>query len=259
MSDILDTLVAKAHARSASNQLHDPMPSIKQRLRRAGPSRNFRAALDVDGKPRVIAELKKASPSKGVLRADFRPVALAKALAAAGAAALSILTEEEHFQGSELALRHVREVVDLPLLRKDFILDEYEVFRSRLLGADAVLLIAAIMSEEQLRNLIMSGREAGIETLVEVHDEGEADRAVTCGARLIGVNNRNLRTFEVNLETSRKVAARLPAHVTKVCESGIHSSEDLRQMTQCGYQAFLIGEALMCSPQPGERLREILS
>ncbi len=259
MSDILETLVAKARARSERNQVHDPMSSVKQRLRHAGPCRKFRAALDADEKPRVIAELKKASPSKGVLRADFRPVALAKALAGAGAAALSILTEEEHFQGNELALRQVREVVDLPLLRKDFILDEYEVHRSRLLGADAVLLIAALMSEEQLRNLIMSGREAGIDTLVEVHDEAEADRAVSCGARLIGVNNRNLRTFDVNLDTSRKLATRLPANVTKVCESGIHSSEDVKQMTEFGYQAFLIGEELMRSPQPAERLREILS
>ncbi|MCZ6778021.1 MAG: indole-3-glycerol phosphate synthase TrpC [Acidobacteria bacterium] len=259
MSDILDTLVAEARARSAHNQVHDPMSSIKQRLRRAGPTRNFRAALDTNEKPRVIAELKKASPSKGVLRADFRPVALAKALAGAGAAALSILTEEKHFQGSDLALRQVREVVDLPLLRKDFILDEYEVYRSKLLGADAVLLIAALMNETDLRKLIMAGREAEIDTLVEVHDEAEADRAVACGARLIGVNNRNLRTFEVSLDTSRRVASRLPAHVTKVSESGIRSSQDVRQLMQCGYRAFLIGEELMCSPQPGDRLREILS
>jgi indole-3-glycerol phosphate synthase len=259
VNDILEELAAQARERSASQQTIEPLSSIKQRLRRAGPSRRFRAALEDGPEPRIIAELKRASPSKGVMRADFRPVELSKAFEKAGAAALSILTEEKHFHGTEVQLRQVHEVVSLPLLRKDFVLDEYEVYRSRLLGADAVLLIVALLNEEHLRSLVLAGHEAGIDTLVEVHDEAEAELAVGCGARLIGVNNRDLRTFEVNLDTARRLAERLPAHVTKVCESGINTRTDLKEMVDHGYRAFLIGEALMCSEQPAQKLREMLS
>lgn len=259
MSGLLEQIAERARERSARERGLEPLASVKSRLRRAPAVRPFRAALAEGPGPRVIAELKKASPVKGVLREDFRPVELAKELAAAGAAALSILTEEEHFQGSPMFLRQAREVVKLPLLRKDFVLDEYEVYRSRLMGADAVLLIAALLSDEQLRSLVLAGREAGIDTLVEVHDEKEVARALGCGARLIGVNNRDLRTFEVDLEISRRLAGLLPAGVTAVSESGLKGREDLRSLAQAGYRGFLIGEQLMRSPRPGDVLREMLS
>jgi indole-3-glycerol phosphate synthase len=259
MNDLLERIAEKARQRSALEMRIEPLAAVKSRLRRAGPVRPFRAALEDGTAPRVIAELKKASPVKGVLREDFHPVDLAKELAAAGAAALSVLTEEEHFQGSPLFLRQVREAVALPLLRKDFVMDEYEVYRSRLMGADAVLLIVALLSEEQLRSLVLAAGEAGIDALVEVHDEAEAKRALGCGARLIGVNNRDLHTFEVDLETSRRLGPVFPDGVTRVSESGLRGREDLRALSAAGYRAFLIGEELMRRPRPGEALREMLS
>jgi indole-3-glycerol phosphate synthase len=259
VTTLLEKLAARARERSEQNRLVEPLKEVKSRLRRAAPARPFRAALLEGPAPRIIAELKRASPVKGILRQDFRPVELAKELAAAGAAALSVLTEEENFHGSERFLRPVREVVALPLLRKDFVLDEYEVYRSRLLGADAVLLIAALMSEETLRSLVLAGHEAGIDTLVEVHDEQELKRAVGCGARLIGVNNRDLRTFEVDLATSRRLAPLLPHGVTAVSESGLGSREQIQELARAGYHGFLIGEELMRQPRPGEALRGLLS
>ncbi|MEE9218187.1 MAG: indole-3-glycerol phosphate synthase TrpC [Acidobacteriota bacterium] len=259
MNGLLEKLAESARARSAKAQVSEPLSSIKQRLRRAEPVRPFRAALDDGPAPRLIAELKKASPSRGVLREHFRPVELARELASAGAAALSILTEEEHFQGSLMYLRQVRSVVSLPLLRKDFILDEYEVYRSRLLGADAVLLIVALLSEKELRNLLLAGREAGIDTLVEVHDEREAKIALACGARLVGVNNRDLCNFAVTLDTSRRLASIFPQGLTRVCESGIHNREQVRELSAIGYRAFLVGEELMRHPKPGEALRGLRS
>lgn len=259
MSDLLERIAERARERSARVRIFEPPAAVKSRLRRAAPVRRFRAALEEGSAARVIAELKPTSPVRGVLREDFRPVELAKELVAAGAAALSVLTEEEFFLGNPMHLRQVREVVPVPLLRKDFVLDEYEVYRSRLLGADAVLLIAALLSEERLRSLILAGREAGIDTLVEVHEEAEARRALSCGARLIGVNNRDLRTFEVDLETSRRLAAIFPQGVTTVSESGLRTREDLRSLAQAGYRAFLIGEELMRAPRPGEALKELLS
>ena len=261
MSGLLQRIVERARERSALERVHDPLASVKSRLRRAtAPVRPLRAALeDAAGGPCIIAELKRTSPVNGILREDFRPVELAKELAGAGATALSILTEEEFFHGNPMFLRQVRAVVSLPLLRKDFVLDEYEVYRSRLLGADAVLLIAALLSEEQLRSLVLAGREAGIDALVEVHDESEARRALGCGARFIGVNNRDLDTFEVDLGTSRRLAGLFPSGVTTVSESGLRTRDDLRALSQAGYRGFLIGEQLMRAPRPGAALKELLS
>jgi indole-3-glycerol phosphate synthase len=259
MNDLLERIIEMARQRSAREQELEPQKEVKIRLRRAAPVRPFRAALQEGAGLRVIAELKRASPVKGVLREDFHPVGLAKELVAGGAAALSVLTEEEFFQGNPMFLRQVRAVVQVPLLRKDFVLDEYEVYRSRLLGADAVLLIAALLSEEQLRSLVLAGREAGIDTLVEVHDESELKRAVSCGARLLGVNNRDLRTFEVDLDVSRRLGPLLPASVTGVSESGLRSGAQLRELAGLGYRGFLIGEELMRQPRPGEALRGLLA
>ena len=259
MNEILERIVERARERSVREQALEPLKETKIRMRRAAPVRRFRSALEDGPAPRVIAELKKASPVKGVLRENFRPVELAKELVAAGAAALSVLTEEEFFQGSPMYLRQIREVVQVPLLRKDFVLDEHEVYRSRLMGADAVLLIAGLVSEEALRSLVLAGREAGIDTLVEVHDEAELKRAVSCGARLIGVNNRDLRTFEVDTETSRRLAPFVPANVLAVSESGLRSGADLRSLGALGYRGFLIGEELMRREHPGEALKEMLA
>jgi len=260
MNDLLQRIIERARQRSAREQLLDPPASVKSRLRRhTAPVRDFRAALEEGGGPRVIAELKSTSPVKGKLREEFRPVELARELAAAGAAALSVLTEEDFFHGNPMYLRHVREVVPLPLLRKDFVFEEYEVYRSRLLGADAVLLIAALLTEEQLRSLILAGHEARIDALVEVHDEAEAKRALACGARLIGVNNRDLRTFEVDLGTSHRLAGLFPKTVTTVSESGIRGRDEIHSLAAAGYHGFLIGEELMRSPRPGETLRGLLA
>jgi indole-3-glycerol phosphate synthase len=222
-------------------------------------ARDFRAALDAPGGGlRVIAEVKKASPSRGVIREDFDPVALARAYARNGAAALSVLTDEKYFQGKLEFLERIREAVPLPILRKDFVIDPYQIRESRARGADAILLIVAALDRAELRSLLAEAREAGFQCLVEVHSEAELDAAVDAGAEIIGINNRDLRTFEVDLETTRRLAPKVPAGVIAVCESGIHSREDLRSLAASGVRCFLIGESLMRAPDPGARLRELL-
>jgi len=218
--------------------------------------RDFAAALtrnDVN----VIAELKKASPSRGVLRADFDPAALALQFERAGAAALSVLTEEEFFQGALENLRSARKAVQVPALRKDFILDEWQVWESRAAGADSLLLIAAILSDEALRHLLGLARELKMEPLVEVHTRDELSRALAAGARIVGVNNRDLRTFEVRLETSLEMIAAIPDDCIAVSESGIRSRDDLGRLRNAGFDAFLVGEHLMQSPDPGATLTKL--
>lgn len=207
----------------------------------------------------VIAELKKASPSRGVIRADFDVQRLAGELHSAGAAALSVLTDEEFFQGSLENLRRASACVPLPCLRKDFIVDEFQLLESRAYHADAVLLIVAALGDSDLRTLYKGARSLDLDVLCEVHDEAELDRALAAGCEIVGVNSRNLRTFEVDLRTPLRLASRIPAGALPVAESGIHSGEDVRELRGAGYQAFLVGESLMKAPQPGEALRELLA
>jgi indole-3-glycerol phosphate synthase len=206
----------------------------------------------------VIAELKKASPSRGTIRTDFNAAELACELQSAGASGLSVLTDEEFFQGSLENLRVASINTSVPCLRKDFIVDEFQLLESRASCADAVLLIVASLEDPELLRLHEGARRIGLDVLCEVHDEGELDRAVAAGCEIIGVNSRNLRTFEVDLQTPLRLASRLPAGVLAVAESGIHSADEVRELRAAGYQAFLVGESLMKAPRPGEALRELL-
>lgn len=206
----------------------------------------------------VIAELKKASPSRGTIRADFNAAELAAELQSAGASALSVLTDEEFFQGSLENLRLASAHSSVPCLRKDFIVDEFQLLESRASCADAVLLIVAALQDSELRRLYKGARRVGLDVLCEVHDEAELERAMAAGCEMIGVNSRNLRTFEVDLQTPLRVAKRLPAGVLAVAESGIHSADEVRELRAAGYRAFLVGESLMKAPRPGEALRELL-
>jgi len=207
----------------------------------------------------VIAELKKASPSKGLIRANFPVAELAYELESAGAAALSVLTDEHFFQGSLQNLQIASEATQLPCLRKDFIVDEFQLVEARANRADAVLLIVAALEQNELVNLTRRASQLDLDVLCEVHDRGELERALDAGCDLIGVNNRNLHTFQVDLRTSLELADRIPAGIVKVAESGIESGEDIARLRQAGYDAFLIGESLMRAPRPSEALRDLLA
>jgi len=224
---------------------------------RAG-RRDFRQAL-AERAPAIIAEIKQASPSKGLLVQDFDPVRVARQYAAGGAAALSVLTEEAFFQGSLADLGAARSVCELPVLRKDFTLDENHVLEAAAGGADAILLIAAILESGEILKLAEIAAGYGMAALVEVHDERELAKALQAEARMIGVNNRDLNTFEVTLETSLRLAPHIPAGVLKVSESGIGSARDIERLREAGYQGFLVGEHLMKSADPAEALRTLLS
>ena len=232
-----------------------------ERKAEAHVPRGFQRALQTASKKgiAVIAELKKASPSRGVIRAEFDPEKLAKELETAGATALSVLTDTEFFQGSLENLQRASASVKLPCLRKDFIVDEYQIVEARANGADAVLLIVAALSQAELAKLAKSARHWGLDVLCEVHDNEELDRAVDAGCNLIGVNNRDLRTFKVNLETAVRLSEFIPKHVIRVAESGIRSGADIARLRAAGYHAFLIGESLMAAESPGEALRTLLA
>lgn len=218
--------------------------------------RDFRSALSART-PAIIAEIKKASPSKGLLCADFRPAEIARAYQTGGAAALSVLTDERFFQGSLNDMQSARGAVHLPVLRKDFTLDDIDVIEAAAHGADAILLIAALLDTGAMRRLRELAACFRMAALVEVHDEAELEAAIGSGAEIFGVNNRNLHTFEVTLETSVRLAARMPAGALRVSESGIHSSADVRRLAGAGYRAFLVGEHLMKSPDPAAALGEL--
>jgi len=238
-------------------RLH-PMPVLRMAVKQATPPRDFAAALRAPA-INVIAELKKASPSRGVLRNDFDARSLGASLAAAGAAALSVLTEEEFFQGSLTNLRTARAAVGIPVLRKDFIFDPWQVWEARSVDADSFLLIVAILSDAQLRELLAAGRELGMEPLVEVHTREELDRALAAGARIVGVNNRDLRTFTVTLETSLNLIREIPRECIAVSESGLRTAADLARLRKAGFHAFLIGESLMQAPDPAAALAALLA
>jgi len=235
---------------------------VPEDLLRASPEfaekrRGFRAALEAPGR-RIVAEIKRASPSRGWIRAQCDPVDIARAYEGAGAAAISVLTEERFFGGSGESLRRVRRAVGTPLLCKDFFVDRYQLVQARALGADAVLLILALLADRDLQEFLQEAAALELDVLTEVHDEVELRRAVRAGVRVIGINNRDLRTFETSLEVTERLARLAPEDALLVAESGIESPADLRRLERCGVRAFLIGEALMRAEQPGERLREFL-
>lgn len=254
---ILGRIVAARRAGLPRQQYRMPQAALRMAVKKASPVRDFTAPLVRDG-VNIIAELKKASPSRGLIRSEFRPAELAEQLAAAGAAALSVLTEEEFFQGSIAHLRAARAATNLPVLRKDFIFDPWQVWEARAAEADSFLLIAAILDDTRLRELLAAGRELGMEPLVEVHTREELSRALEAGARILGVNNRDLRTFEVRLETSLALVAEIPDDCIAVSESGLRTAEDLQRLRAAGFDAFLIGEHLMASADPAVALRALL-
>lgn len=206
----------------------------------------------------VIAELKKASPSKGLIRPEFDPAALAVEMQRGGAAVLSVLTDEKFFQGSLQYLREASAAVSIPCLRKDFMVDEFQVLEARANCADAILLIVAALTDAELRTLRDAARSMELDVLCEVHDAEEVERALALDCECVGVNSRDLKTFHVSLERAAELAARLPESAVRVAESGIHTADDMRRLRAAGYEAFLIGESLMRKPQPGEALAELL-
>jgi len=256
---ILDRIVEAKFARLESAKSQVSVHSLIERAQKAkAPAHSFAKALKRSDRLNIIAEIKKQSPSKGVIREDFDPKWIAESYEKGGAAALSVLCEEDFFGGSLSHLTGIRDRVALPLLRKDFIFDQYQVFEALLAGADAILLIVAILDDELLSSLIGLAKELGLDSLVEVHDETELERAIHAGASTIGVNNRDLTTFVVDLNVSNRLAQVAPSDSLLVSESGINSVEDISQLRAAGFSAFLIGEHLMRSSDPGEALKGLL-
>lgn len=260
MSDILERILARKVEEIAERSAHVPLTELSARVADLPPTRGFVAALEAkaaDGLPGVIAEVKKASPSKGVIRADFDPAAIARSYARAGAACLSVLTDRDFFQGAESYLVAARENCELPVLRKDFTIDAYQVYEARAIGADCILLIVAALDDAALMDLTLLAAELDLDVLVEVHDEAELDRALELPAPLIGVNNRNLRTFETSLQTTLRLRERAGSERLLVAESGIHTQDDVALLRAAGVEAFLVGEAFMRAPDPGAELARL--
>jgi indole-3-glycerol phosphate synthase len=256
----LDQIVSSTRRKVAETKRVADLGELQRQAEQHVP-RGFRRVLEEKSRTgvAVIAELKKASPSKGLIRPEFRVDELAAELESAGAAALSVLTDDEFFQGSLENLRRASEAVKIPCLRKDFIVDEFQLLEARAHLADAVLLIVSALTNAELNRLALGARLNGLDVLCEVHDEAELQRAVDAGFDLIGVNARDLRTFKVDLETAFRLAERLPKNVVKVAESGIRSGEDIARLRAAGYQAFLIGESLMRAECAGDALRELVA
>lgn len=260
MTDILTRILARKAEEIAERSARDPLANLVARCADMAPTRGFAAALEakiVAGLPGVIAEVKKASPSQGVIRADFDPAAIARSYAAAGAAGLSVLTDRDFFQGDETYLRLAREACSLPVLRKDFTIDAYQVYEARAIGADCILLIVAALDDDALLELALLAAELDLDVLVEVHDAAELERALDVPAPLIGINNRNLRTFETSLDTTLRLQGRVGDDRLLVTESGIHTREDVARMRAAGIGAFLVGEAFMRAPDPGAELARL--
>ncbi len=255
----LDRIMAWKRQEVPRRKREVPLSVLRARAALAPPPRDFAAALrrQPGGRPRLIAEVKRASPSKGLLTHDFDAVRLATAYAAGGAAAISVLTDARFFQGNLEHLAAVRQAVPLPVLRKDFIFDPYQVVEARAAGADAVLLIVAVLGDADLKNLLAETKRWGMAALVEVHDEAEVKRALAAGAQTVGVNNRDLRDFSVNLEITARLRPLIPPEVILVSESGIHDASDVARVAAMGVDAILVGEALVRAKDVAAKVREL--
>lgn len=258
MTTILDRIVASKRQEVERARQRLDGQRLRSQLASAAPPRDFFGPLAAGGPIKLIAEVKRASPSRGVLRADFDPCAIARAYAAHGATCLSVLTDEPFFQGKLEYLAAIRQVVDLPLLRKDFIVDRYQLWEARAAGADAVLLIAECLDDCHLRGLHQEALELGMTPLVEFYDSAHLPRVLEAGARLIGVNNRDLRTFQVDLEHVIRLREQVPADCVLVAESGIRTREDVLRLEAAGIQAMLVGESLVVAPDPGQAVDQLL-
>jgi indole-3-glycerol phosphate synthase len=260
MSDILNTILARKAEEIAERSGRVPLAELAARAADAAPTRGFADALNAmvaHGEPAVIAEIKKASPSKGVIRADFRPADIAVSYEFGGAACLSVLTDVDFFHGADAYLQRAREACTLPVLRKDFTIDPYQVYEARVLGADCILLIVAALDDSQLVELSSLAMQLDMDVLVEVHDIDELERALQVPVPLVGINNRNLRTFEVSLETTLAMKDAVPTDRLLITESGIVVAEDVAKMRAAGINGFLVGETFMRAEEPGEALRQL--
>ena len=262
MTDILDKIVAVKREEVAASLRHKPLDVVRADAESRVLTRDFEGAMRAKiaaGQAAVIAEIKKASPSKGVLRAEFIPADIAQSYAEFGAACLSVLTDKQFFQGSVDYLKQARASCDLPVLRKDFMIDPYQIYEARAMGADAVLLIAACLDDAQMADMEAVARSLDMAVLVEVHDRAELDRALKLKTRLVGINNRNLKTFEVSLQTTLDMLPDVPADRLLITESGIQTPEDVRRMREAQVHAFLVGEAFMRADEPGEALAKLFA
>jgi len=257
---VLDHILAHKREEVAQRRRSKPLTTLMSAVRSASPARGFVAALVArieGGESAVIAEVKKASPSKGVIRQDFDPIAIAKSYAAGGAACLSVLTDENYFQGHDRYLVDARAAMPLPALRKDFVIDPYQIFEARALGADCILLIVAALEPQLLYECHACAGELGIDVLIEVHDRSELDAALRLSPRLVGINNRDLRTFDTRLSTTYDLLPAIPNDTVVVTESGIHDRAQVAELRAHGVNAFLVGEAFMREPEPGAALRRL--
>ena len=257
-ASVLDEILAKTRERVAAERERRPLAPSHPAVRLAPPVRSFVGAVARPGRTNVVAEHKRRSPSRGAIREDLLPADVARRYEAAGAAAISVLTDEPFFGGRMAHLEEVRRATALPLLRKDFVLDPWQVWEARAAGADAVLLIVAALTDAELARLLAVTGEAGVDAVVEVHDRGELDRALAAGSRIVGVNNRDLKTLAVSLETALALAPAIPDDVVAVAESGVRTGADLRRLRSAGFDAILVGEHLMAAPDPGEALARLL-
>lgn len=259
-ADILVRILRRKSEEVALRRASTGENEIRARAHAAARPRDFTGAMRAareNGAPAVIAEIKKASPSKGIIRDDFHPAEIARSYAAAGATCLSVLTDEEFFEGSDAYIAEVRAACALPVLRKDFMIDPYQIIESRAIGADCVLLIVAALTDGQLERLAEEAHVQGLSVLIEVHDASELERALRLDVPLIGINNRNLRTFETSLSTTLDLLHTVPHDRMVVTESGIHTADDVATMRANGVHGFLVGEACMRVPEPGDKLREL--
>jgi len=262
MANILERILARKRGELEAARAAVPLGEMQRRAAAAPPPRDFAGAIAAKiaaGLPAVIAEIKKASPSKGLLRADFDPAAIAKSYEAGGAACLSVLTDRDFFQGAHEHLAQARSACTLPVLRKDFLVEPYQVFESRALGADCILLIAAALARQDMQGLEASARSLGMAVLVEVHDERELEAALALDTPLLGINNRDLRSFQTRLETTLDLLAKVPPGKTVVTESGILAPADVARMRAHSVNAFLVGEAFMRAPDPGMELARLFA
>ncbi len=257
MAEILTTIAEHVRGIIERRRLNEPLEALRDRPLFHVPTRGFARSL-AGNQRHIVAEVKKASPSKGMIRADFSPVAIAADYATHGASAISVLTEERFFQGSLQHLEEIHGAVKVPLLRKDFTIDPYQISEAKSYGADAILLIAAMLDTQLMSDLRAQANALGLDAIIEVHTEKELAVAVEVGAQVIGVNNRDLKTFMVDISTTERLAPMIPRDTPAVCESGIDSLEQIRRIETCGIYVFLIGESLMRATEPGKKLAELL-